>query len=681
MDNLTSSKAPETIKPFLQRLNWVLLLSGCTGALSLLTLTLGWGAGIDFLVRIRSSYPAMVPGTAICVFLGSLGLVTYSYGRNKLVGLVCGLTIPAIVVSSFVVPAFDMGTDGMSIGTALASLLLAICLLKRSVPRDEKRQGLFVEPLGLSIVSIPLLGYIFNAEALFSNPIYTEMALQTALGFGTLFVAFLLHDSQVGWMRVLSGRELGSQMLRRLLPIVIFGPIILTGLALFASHRDYLSPDLRAAFLTYIMIVVSVSASIYFAHLTNQSELRLAKAETLRRESERGRQAAELALERGQKIEALGKMVGGVAHDFNNTLSVILGNLQLVQTDTDVSTHDGYINDAVNAVEQAAQLTRQLLAYGRKSRLEPKQASLDELVPESLRMFERLCLANISVIGHLKAGEALVEIDRVNFQQALLNLLINAQDALEGDGGEIVLSTSVQKLDGEAVDGFAGVERLLPGTFVVVTVQDNGSGMAAHEVTRATEPFFTTKPVGEGSGLGLSVAAGFCRQSHGGLMLSSKVGQGTTVMMAFPVVAHVNVDGPDDEAPKLSQPSEQKRILVVDDDVEVVRVMARQLQLDGYDVMTAFNAAEALLSLEDGPFPDLLITDLVMPGAMQGYTLARTIRDRHPEIHVVMMSGYDSIRQHKASMQALNEPFLQKPVNWTLLREVVNAVFSKSAGG
>lgn len=654
-------------------------LAASTGVLALLNLILGWGFGVEFFLRIWPAFPAMVPNTAMSLLLGSLGVIALHRGAKPWVVRLCSLLIAADVVANYRLPLFDMDPDGMSIGTALACLLVAVCLWARTMQGLTTIARLLPKTLGLSIAMVPIIGYLYNSEALFANPVYTLMSLHTAIGFTALFVAFLINDAQVGWMRILAAPELGSQMLRKLLPFLVLVPVVLTGMALIASNLNWVSADLRASVLAYTMILMLVAAGFYFADAVNKTEQRAAQAEKLQRESDRARQVAEVALERGQKIEALGKLVGGVAHDFNNTLSVVLGNLQLLQADPDKTAHPAYLAEAVEAVQNAAELTRQLLAYGRKSRLEPVPVSLDDLIQKTLTMFQRLCPANITVSTRLATRDLIVAVDPINFQQALLNVLINARDA-QPKGGKIVISTVAQDLGREQVAGFGGSEQLFSGTFVTVTVVDNGPGMTAQELSRATEPFFTTKPVGEGTGLGLSVASGFCRQSGGGLTLSSDPGHGLTVTMAFPLSPDSPMDAPETQHSPQAETSAH-RILLVDDDEKVTRVMARQLQLDGNEVQVALSAADALAIMSSGPVPDLVITDLVMPGAMQGHDLAKEIRARFPGTHVVLMSGYDSIRQRQTDGAEWNEPFLQKPINWTLLRDVATSILSQTPKG
>ncbi|APZ55129.1 response regulator [Salipiger abyssi] len=652
---------------------WSVRLSAVCAAIALLDLILGWIAGIDFFVRLRPGYPAMVPGTAICVLLGSAGAAAKTRdGRLSAVSLACGAVIPVIVLLTYLVPAFDLGPDAMSIGTAVASLSVAACLLFGHFRHKGEFITLISATLGLSAVAIPLLGYIFNAEALFSNPIYTKMALHTAASFMLLFLALLLLIPETGWMRVVTAPERGSQMLRRLLPVLIFGPVGLTELALIASRRDMLSPDLRAAVLTYVMIALTGSAAIFFAHLANVSERLAAESDRRRRDSERARQAVELAMERGQRIESLGRLVGGVAHDFNNTLAVIVGNLELLQHDKDEKTHEVYVAEAISAANQAAQLTGQLLAYGRKSRLKPTDARIDELAREAVRMFERLCPANITIAPRFAAPQAVIHVDESGFRQALLNILINARDAQPG-GGRIELSTAIERHGQEDVTGFAAQEELWPGLFAVVTVADSGPGMAPQTLGLATDPFFTTKPVGEGTGLGLSVASGFCRQSGGGLSLeNAEEGTGLVVTMAFPLAGCGAADAVSETDRSSGTASLARRVLVVEDEVQVRQVMMRQLTFDGHDVELCSSGQEALDLLQSGYRPDLVITDLAMPGPVQGGALSRMIRAEYPEIHVILMSGYESPRQ-KLERDS-GERFLQKPINWQVLREVVASV-------
>lgn len=649
---------------------------------ALLALVGGWLLGVRFFVRIFDAYPAMVPETALCVLIGSLGVaLSYVFGY-RWIKLICGAAIIVIVaIANFSHPFQTLiGTeDGMSIATALAILLLAATLISRSIPGDRSWWiAATFATIGLSLVTVPVMGYIFNAGALFSSPLYTEMALHTSVSLMALFLSLQMIEPDRGWMGVLTAPEHGSEMARKILPIIVLGPVVLTAFALFATRQQLVSADLRAAMLSYAMIFTTVAAAIYFAHLTNISERRAQQVDNKLRESEKARQATELAVVRSQKVEALGKLVGGVAHDFNNTLTVILGNLSLIQEDDDDENRRAiYVKEAITASNHAAQLTRQLLAYGRKSRLEPVHTTLDDLIQTTLSMFRRVCPANIVVSATLSAPDAVVRLDVANMQQALLNILINARDA-QPDGGAIHVGLRVDDLSRETVIGFNEGERLPDGLYATVSVTDNGPGMPPETLARAAEPFFTTKGMDQGSGLGLSVVAGFCRQSGGGLKLSSTPGSGVQVLMAFPVV-HVEAKGvPARDHISRSDGLKTGDILIVDDELQVTRVLARQLEFDGHRVRIAVNAERALAILAAEPLPDLVLSDLAMPGRMQGIALAQAILGSYPSIRVILMSGGDAARHHETRVTACNVPFLQKPLDREQLRALVQSALTEA---
>ncbi len=656
---------------------WMALL--CIAAVAL-TLVPGWVIGVPVLLQIFDGYPVMVPETALCLLVGGVGAALCHWSGYRTAKLLCGVAILLLVFVAHVIQPFSRisnRADAMSLATTLCNLLLAATLLARAM--TGARFGMIstlCATLGLSVAAISVLGYIFSAEVLFLNEIYTEIALQTAISLVALFLSLLMTAPTVGWMSVLTAPERGSEMARKILPIVIIGPILLCSVALYAAMQDLVTADLRAAILTYMMICTTVSAAIYFAHLTNLSERRAYLSNALLRDSERARQATELAVVRTQKVEALGNLVGGVAHDFNNTLTVILGNLELIGEDEDESQRAKYIREAISASNQAAQLTRQLLAYGRKSRLEPLPSRLDDLIETTLTMFRRICPANISLQTDLASPGAIIEVDVANMQQALLNILINARDA-QPHGGWILISSQVEHLAKETVLGFSEGEALPDGSYVTVSVRDRGPGMPPDILARAAEPFFTTKDVGDGTGLGLSVVSGFCRQSGGGMTLSSELGQGLTVSMVFPLVSQ-----PDQPAELTSQMRNREAaggsdILVVDDEVQVTRILARQLQLDGHHVTIAKSAEQALLVLAADPLPDLVLSDLSMPGEMQGDALALTLLQNYPSVRIILMSGYQSDRTLRKSPAIRNLAFLQKPIDRIQLRAAVQEALSR----
>ena len=650
-------------------------------SIALANLILGWSGGIEFFVRIREEYPAMVVETALCILLGAIGtLCLYRMGAPEVWGFVAqvmGLLVLGIVVVASIRPirlaAFHSG-DTMSIATSATCMIVGLGLILPSLsgkPLSSLRMVLLT--LGLALVSVALIGYAFDAPALFSHRVFSAMALHTALGLLFVLFGLLMTTPHSGWLGVLLARGYGSDVARGILPVIVIGPLLLCGAALIATNEGFLNPELRLAVLAVAMIAMLLCATFCFAHLVNESERRTAEATRRMNEAERQRQAAEMRLTRQQKAEALGQLVGGVAHDFNNTLTVINGNLELLAEASEPAVRQSYVDDALAAVIHAAQLTRQLLAYGRKSRLAPREAVVQSQIEPALTMFRRLNSEQIEVDTRLLADNAVSHLDSGKFQQALLNLLINSRDAMP-TGGRIVVESKIEEIAEPRFHGFADGDVLRPGIYVRVSVVDNGIGMEEEVLARATEPYFTTKPDGEGSGLGLSVVAGFCRQSGGVLRLQSAQSGGLDVSMYFPFERLAQpgevLDAPEEAANLL--PATGTRILIVEDDPPVARVLRNRLAADGHQVQVARNGEEALVLLaRSQTLPEVMLADMVMPGSVPGHVLVRRVIEQYSSIRVVVMSGYGSERQRQQMPWAASLPMIQKPVDRNTLRRVV----------
>lgn len=642
---------------------WGIGLTLLTGAIATADLVLGWGGGISFFVRVLPGYPAMVAETAVCVLLACLGtLALYRDGQSTL-GAAAGLAILLIVALTHFQPLNINGEspfDTMSGASAMTCALLALRLVVRhSAPSPVVSA---IETAGLVVLLIPLLGYAFDTEALFANKVYTSMGLNTAIALLAIFAALVLKRPDAGWAGVLTGDETGSRMARRLLPVIVLGPIVLGLLLVNGARLGLLSPAFHPVLLSVAMIASVGVATVTFARTTNRAEAQRHEADRKLKAAEAARLTSELAVAQAQKTQALGELVAGVAHDFNNTLMVVQGNLELMRDETDLDQIAMHIVEASTATDQATRLTRQLLAYGRKSRLQAEPVACDRQIEATLAMFRRVCPQNIEILTDLAAGRCVVRLDAKGFQQALLNLLINARDAMP-DGGELFVSSSLEYLEQGNVSGFGGTERLLGGEYVCISIHDTGTGMDAATLSRADEPFFTTKDEATGSGLGLPVVSGFCRQSGGGLRLRSTLGVGTTVTMIFPLADLADTPDQPLNIPALAAKKGSAGIMLVDDDAAVTRVVARQLLLDGYQVRVAQDAESALVALKSGPLPDVVVSDLIMPGAIQGHALASEIRNRYPGIAVILMSGYESGRARRGFPELDAVPFLQKPVS------------------
>ena len=351
------------------------------------------------------------------------------------------------------------------------------------------------------------------------------------------------------------------------------------------------------------------------------------------------RKDAESALGQAQKMEALGQLTGGIAHDFNNLLQLILGNLDVmarrVKTldEADATLNKALLN-AREATRKSATLTQQLLAFARKQQLRGRVINLNDLALNTADLAKRSLGDSITLRTELDPQLWNCRIDPTQAEVALLNLLLNARDAMPGGG---VLTIRTENVEVSADDAHThGVPAV--GRFVRIAVTDNGSGIAPELLPRVMDPFFTTKDEGQGTGLGLSMVYGFAKQSGGAANIYSEVGDGTTVRLYFPATTDYVTKPAPSGATRAA--SGHERVLVVDDRREIAEMAAMMLRDAGYTAMECGSAREALELLEtDGPF-DLLLTDLIMPGGMNGVMLAREAQVRRPDLKVLLMTGF-----------------------------------------
>lgn len=355
------------------------------------------------------------------------------------------------------------------------------------------------------------------------------------------------------------------------------------------------------------------------------------------------RRHSEQAYRQSQKMESIGQLTAGLAHDFNNLLQVVNGNLELLASRPLDERSLRYIDAARSAAERGAKLTRQLLAFARKTRLEPTAVNLSDLINNFGELIETTVGAQVDVQLNLRRRLPAVLVDADHFEMALLNIIINARDAMP-DGGVVTITTRTFHLNGDAE-----ARQLPSGDYVAVEILDDGEGMPQQVLERATEPFFTTKGVGKGTGLGLAMAHGFVQQSRGRLEIESEPGKGALIRLIFPAVpgaAERSVPelsaaaaGP---APADPAPKNEARILLVEDDLEVQALGAEILRSAGYRVTTASSGDEGLAVLAAAPDAfDLLFSDIVMPGGSNGIVLAENAKRLRPELPVLLTTGYN----------------------------------------
>ena len=391
----------------------------------------------------------------------------------------------------------------------------------------------------------------------------------------------------------------------------------------------------------------------------------------LRDVSERARLEQELW--QARKMESIGRLAGGIAHDFNNLLSTIIGHSDLALVDLAATDP---VRESIRSIKEAghraAELTQQLLAFSRKQALETKPVSLGEVVSNLSRILRRIIGDHIDLELDVASSTHAVMGDQSQLEQVILNLVVNARDAMPA-GGRLAIKTQNVVLDENAIAIYDVDE---PGTYVMLRVQDEGTGIPADIQDEIFEPFFTTKGT-EGTGLGLSTIYGIVRQFHGGISVRSKLEQGTTFEVLFPASPDEAADG-DQNTEGDALPTGGEGLLVVDDHPGVLGMLTRMLARLGYSVLQASDGEEALRVIEaNSSAIDLVVSDVVMPG-MQGTKLAAVIEDRWPSIKVMLMTGYapDSV----PALQALKRrpKVLSKPISPRDLAEAIREVIAKS---
>jgi len=380
---------------------------------------------------------------------------------------------------------------------------------------------------------------------------------------------------------------------------------------------------------------------------------------------------ARAALAQSQKMEAIGQLTGGVAHDFNNLLTVIANALDLVSVPSpDEARRRRIIESAQRAAERGARLTQQLLAFSRRQPLHPAVHEINGLITRFEAVLRRASPEPILFELRLSPTPIAANIDGPQFETALLNLVVNARDAMPR-GGTLMISTRRETIDAARAKEMAG---MAPDDYVAIAVHDSGEGMPAAVQARAFEPFFTTKEVGKGSGLGLSQVYGFVVQSGGHVAIDSAPGSGTTVTIHLPV-AELPVRNPRAGAERRAERA-IGRVLVVEDDPEVLDVTVESLRMIGYDVLTAPDGPSALDVLGRESDIDVLFTDVVMPRGMNGVELARAALQLRPQLRVLLASGYPA-----AALSARNGApvggefqFLAKPYRGSELAEALRGL-------
>ena len=419
---------------------------------------------------------------------------------------------------------------------------------------------------------------------------------------------------------------------------------------------------------TALVAAASLDGTVAGSHLVTLVDITERKVA----EQERARLAAEL--QQAQKMESVGRLAGGVAHDFNNMLSVILGHVELALEQVEAASplHDDLV-EVRKAAQRSSELTRQLLAFARKQTATPRVIDLNETVTGALKMLSRLIGENVELAWRPGAELWPLHVDPAQIDQILANLCVNARDAIR-DVGHVVISTENATLDAAFCATHHGAK---PGDYVRLSVRDDGTGIASDSIAHIFEPFFTTKPLGQGTGLGLATVYGLVKQNAGYVDVVSEVGAGAAFSVYLP--RHTGAATARGAHEAHAAPRGDETILLVEDEPAILRLTTRILVSLGYRVLTASSPREALrLAAEHAGAVHLLMTDVVMP-EMNGRDLATSVAIRFPDVRRLFMSGYtaDVIAQHSVVSEGVE--FLQKPFTRGELAAKVRAALDASA--
>jgi signal transduction histidine kinase/CheY-like chemotaxis protein len=552
---------------------------------------------------------------------------------------------------------------------ALAGVLLVLGLLVAVVNENEYRRqqtrelGTQAQIVAASVAPALMFYNSANAQeylnALQANPAIAAAAVYDVSG--RRIASFHRSDRPAPPATFTPGREQSEGRLITSSAAVERDGVVLGAVFL---QTEVESPLQRFARYVAIGIVILLAALVIVVLGFAQGALRGANAELERRADELARanarlskevaerQKAESALAHAQKMEAIGQLTGGVAHDFNNLLMVISSGLRLLETRDDEKKRAAIVSAMQQAVERGANVTKQLLAFSRRQKLSPEVALVQERLNNLRPLLERSLREDIALDFDFRGDDVAVKIDPGQFDLAILNLAVNARDAMPRGGTLTVRVEEVQEM-GQAL--------------AVIQLADTGVGMSPEVRARAFDPFFSTKDVGKGTGLGLSQVYGFALQSGGRCEIESQEGQGATVTLSLPVTQEAAVRA---EAKVKEESRGAGAILMVEDDDSVSAMVAEMLSDLGYDVTRVASAQEALTRLADNAAAvDIVFSDIIMPGGMSGIDLAREVQRRRPDLPILLTTGYGGHEE----LDAHSFPVLRKPYN----REELGAALAR----
>ncbi|CAX21914.1 Putative histidine kinase and two component hybrid sensor and regulator; putative membrane protein [Methylorubrum extorquens DM4] len=677
--------------------------SGVIGVAASLTVLAGWWFDVPALRRIVPGQPPMVVLTAIgALLVGSSLLAATAAEASKAarrIGRWIAAAAAAVGLGGLMryVPLGETHLDdwvqrlvfgplkpgsGMALATATSLLGTAAGLLLQDVGNRRLRVfGTFANLSGLVTAAVGVLGYAYGLGAFHQGTPFSRMALVTAATLSILSLGVLFSRPNRPWVATVLGTGEAGVLTRSLLPALVAAPLLLGWLQLHAARTGLIEAETGTALLVIVLTLWLAALAIRMARNVD----RRAVAERHLRETLQGmnealeRRVAERTLElaqaqdalvQSQKMEAIGQLTGGVAHDFNNLLTIIRSSTDFLRRpDLPEERRRRYLDAVSDTVDRAAKLTAQLLAFARRQALKPEVFDAGGRIRGISQMLDSLTGARIKIATQVPETPCLVHADAIQFETALVNLAVNARDAMDGEGTLTIALACGHPMP--AIRAHSGSAR----PFVAVSVTDTGSGIAREQLTQIFEPFFTTKEIGKGTGLGLSQVIGFAKQSGGDVDVASVVGRGSTFTLYLP-----QAEAAVEEAAAAPEPEGQaweqgnQCVLVVEDNTEIGRFCTQILHDLGYGTVLTQTAEAALAEIEAVPFRfDAVFSDVVMPG-MGGIEMAKRLRDIHPEMPIILTSGYSHVLAQEG---AHGFEFVRKPYSAEQVGKVLRAAIAR----
>ncbi len=683
------------LKSFSRWDGWLVALGGAI-------VLLGWSLGIQVLTRILPGLVAMNPFTALGFIAGGVSLTCYWLAEAKTArtwqfgrAMGCLLVIMGVLKLGGYIGVWHSGfdqilfraelqndgtgfTNQIAPNTAFNFVLsgLALWFLHSPDRRFSRRsQNLSLALLFVSLA--PLVGYIYRATFLYSIGAYIPMALHTAAFFFLLALGLLLVQTDSGVVALFTSKTPGGAMARRLLPFAFAVPILLGALTIWVDRARMQQGE-------FGVTIVVVGCSAIFTGLIWWNAILLNRADYQRRVAEEQLQQAHddlelrvqertamlndanAALLRSQRMESIGKLAGGIAHDLNNALTPVIMGTQLLKENNSEAERNALLETITTSANRGAAMVKHILTFARGSQGQNQQVPLSNLVKEIAKViqdtFSKGILTNVTV------GKELWNVsgDATELYQVLLNLCVNARDAMP-QGGELTLTvgnlTSSQKIKSEFAD-------VPPGSYVVLTVADTGAGIPPEVRPRIFEPLFTTKAPDKGTGLGLSTVAGIVKNHNGFIQVHTETGKGTEFKIFLPASKATETDRRT-ETGKALPVGHGELVLLMDDEATVRQLTQSALQNYGYRVLTAMSGLDGITTFDAHKDEiKILISDTDMP-VMNGIVAIRAIQKLKPDIPVIITSGANRDKEQLAGIDMKRLTILGKPYT---IEQILNAL-------